>query len=278
MSALAGAATPTSVSYADHYAVNGFTDNAAEVFLKTLGTSKLSFAGQGDRSGGFVVNRRISMSRNLSRLTGPIGGDVGKAVTGANFDITTFFSGVDAKLFGLIPLPELLSITGFSPDKVPAFVAQTLNVATVFKNNIDRLQTAATQQAALGAVANNLKNSIVALLDDLAKLTLDPFNAPDPSFAGIAAQLDAFNNAVQAAPLPQPRKQQIAAVVGQVKDQIKDALSTIDTLRKFAQGVKVPDVITARLDWSTATSMPGPRTSASSSRRTTRATSPLSAS
>jgi hypothetical protein len=249
MSALAGAATPISVNYADHYALNGFTDNAAEVFLKTLGTSKLSFAGQGDRSGG-LVTPSLDVT-GLSRLTGPIGGDVGKAVTGANFDITTFFNDVDAKLFGLIPLPELLSIAGFSPDKVPAFVAQTLNVATVFKNNLDRLQTAATQQAALGAAADNLKNSIVALLNDLAKLTLDPLNAPDPSFAGIAAQLDAFNNAVQAAPLPQPQKQQIAAVVGQVKDQINDAASTIDTLRKFAQAVKVPDVITARLDWST---------------------------
>ena len=60
MSALAGAAAPTSVSYADHYAVNGFTDNAAEVFLKTLGTSKLSFAGQGDRSGGFVTPSSMS--------------------------------------------------------------------------------------------------------------------------------------------------------------------------------------------------------------------------
>ena len=275
MSALTGAATPTSVTYADHYAASGFNGNAAEVFLKTLDSPALSFAGQGDRSGGFVTPS-LDVT-GLSRLTGPIGGDVSKAVDGASFDITQFFSGVSAKLFGLVPLPELLSIAGFSPDKVPAFVAQTLNVATIFKNNLDRLQTAATQQAALGAVADNLKNSIATLLDSLGKLALDPLNAPDPSFAGIATQLDAFNNAIQAAPVPQPQKQQIAAVVAQVKDQINDAASTIDTLRKFAQAIKVPDVITARLDWSTDLNA-WPKTSASFSRPMTAARIPQLAS
>ncbi len=67
----------------------------------------MNFAGQGDRSGGFVTP---SLNvKALSRLTGPISGDVEKAVNGAaDFNPGQFFEGISAKLFGLIELPDLL--------------------------------------------------------------------------------------------------------------------------------------------------------------------------
>jgi hypothetical protein len=257
MSALAGAATPTRLGYHGHYARQGFAANGAEVFLQALDTPALGFAGQGDRSGGFVTPSL--MVKGLSRLTGPIGGDVGKAISDpANYQVSGFFDGISAKLFGLIPLKDLLKAIGFA-DKVPAFVTQTLDIATTLKQNAERIRNVAAAHAAeLGVAATNLKQDVDTLLADLGALTADPSNPPDLAgdLQDIAADLDPFIAAVEgAASLPRAQKEQLVGVATRIKDQLENAAAVAaaaQALIQFAQGIKLPEVITARLDWSTA--------------------------
>lgn len=257
MSALAGAATPTRLAYPKQFGERGFAGNAAEVFLKALDTPAFGFAGQGDRSGGFATPG-LNV-KGLSRLTGPVGGDLDKAIDNPGaFSVGEFFDGISAKLFGLIPLKDLFGALGFSPDRVPTFVAQTLDVATTLKQNLERIRNAAQAQAAtLGGAATQLKNDVDILLADLGSLLSDPENPPDlaAGLTAIAGDLDPFIAAVEgAAALPQTQRQQLAGVAERVKDQLENAAAVTaaaQALVAFARGLKLPDVVTARLDWST---------------------------
>jgi hypothetical protein len=257
MSALAGAATPTRLAYPKQFGERGFAANAAEVFLKALDSPPFGFAGQGDRSGGFATPG-LNV-KGLSRLTGPVGGDLDKAIDNPGaFSVGEFFDGISAKLFGLIPLKDLFGALGFSPDRVPTFVAQTLDIATTLKQNLERVRNAAQAQAAtLGGAATQLKNDVDALLADLGALLSDPENPPDlaTGLTTIAGDLDPFIAAVQgAAALPETQRQQLAGVAERVKDQLENAAAVAaaaQALVAFARGLKLPEVITARLDWST---------------------------
>lgn len=257
MSALAGAATPTRLAYPKQFAERGFAGNAAEIFAKALDSPPFGFAGQGDRSGGFATPG-LNV-KGLSRLTGPVGGDLDKAIDNPGaFSVGQFFDGISAKLFGLIPLKDLFGALGFTPDRVPAFVAQTLDVATTLKANLERVRNAAQAQAAeLGGAATQLKNDVDALLADLGTLLSDPDNPPDlaTGLTTIAGDLDPFIAAVQgAAALPETQRQQLAGVAQRVKDQLENAAAVTaaaQALVAFARGLKLPEVITARLDWST---------------------------
>jgi hypothetical protein len=257
MSALAGAATPTRLAYPKQFAERGFAANAAEIFAKALDTPAFGFAGQGDRSGGFATPG-LNV-KGLSRLTGPVGGDLDKAIDNPGaFSVGEFFDGISAKLFGLIPLKDLFGALGFTPDRVPTFVAQTLDVATTLKQNLERVRNAAQAQAAeLGGAATQLKNDVDALLADLGTLLSDPSNPPDlaTGLDTIAGDLNPFIAAVEGAmALPQTERQQLVGVANRIKDQLETAalVTTAErTLVQFAQGLKLPEVITARLDWST---------------------------
>jgi hypothetical protein len=259
MSALAGAATPTRLAYPDHYAGQGFAANAAQVFLKALDVPDLGFGGQGDRSGGLVTpSLKV---KGLSRITGPIGGDLDDAIANpANYSVGGFFDGISAKLFGLIPLKELFGTLGFSPDRIPKFVAQTLDVATTLKQNAERIRNAAQQYAAdLGSAATDLKADVDTLLSDLVLLTGDPTNPPnlDADLQAIAGDLDPFIAAVDGAPdevLTLAQKQQLVGIAQRIKDQLENAAAVAaaaQALIQFAKGFKLPEVVTARLDWST---------------------------
>lgn len=257
MSALAGASASTALRYPQHFAANGFINNAAQVFLAAVDTPEMGFAGQGDRSGGLVTpSLKVT---GLSRLTGPLGGDIENAMTSpGSYDVGEFFEGISAKLFGLIPLSELFSAAGFMPDRVPRFVTQALDVASTLKLNVERVRNAAQANAAeLGAAATTLKNDVDALIADLALLANDPTNPPDLAgdLGDIAGDLDPFIQAVEASPaLPQAEKQQLATIAQRIQDQLENAAAVTaaaNALIAFATGLKLPEVITARMDWST---------------------------
>lgn len=256
MSALTGAAAPTKLKYPAHYASNGFTNNAAQVFLEAPDKPELSFAGQGDRSGG-LVTPSLGVA-GLSRVTGPIGGNVQDAMTNAGaFDVGQFFAGVPARLFGIIPLSELFGAAGFSPERVPKFVTQVLDVATVLTQNVQRIRNAANAHAAqLGAAATNLQTQADVLLADLTALAADPDNPPnlEDDLGDLAGTLEPFIQAVEGADLLQAQKLQLAGVARRVQDQLEDAAAVAaaaQALVQFAQGLKLPEVVTGRLDWST---------------------------
>jgi hypothetical protein len=258
MSALAGAASVVGFEYPAAYAERGFTSNTAQVFFKTkTGTSNLEFAGQSDRSGGFVTPS-LAVS-GLSRLTGPIGGKVEDAIGSAGskgqFNPAQFFAGVNAKLFGVVKLTDLLKAIDFDPSKVPTFVAQTLDVAASLADNARRLQQGVQQvEATVGTAATDLKSALTTFLNDFNAVMSAP-DSPPPTLNNdlttLATRAKAFADAVEGlATLERAEREQLAAIARRIEGQLADAAKVIGLLKQLAKGDLLPEVVSARLDWS----------------------------
>ena len=159
---------------------------------------------------------------------------------------------------GLIPLSELFQATGFTPDRVPKFITQTLDIASTLKQNVERIRNAAQAHAAeLGGAATTLKTDVDALIADLALLASNPTSPPNLAndLTTIAGDLDPFITAVEgAAALPMAERQSLVTLARRIQDQLENAAAVTaaaNALVAFAKGLKLPDVVTARLDWST---------------------------
>ena len=268
MNALAGNNTPTKVAYPDHYSKNGF-DPHAEVFLEITKATKLDFSGQSDRSGGFVTPN-LSLT-GLSRMRGPIGGNIDNTANGTA-DPADFFAGIKAKLFGVVPLPDLLKAIGFDPSKFPTFASQALNRVSALTQDLERLQQmavdlatqyAGTADAQVQAVVNALGPIGTAAADVLDGIG-DLFDGTDPApplsdrVDAVAGQLGALAGAIDAATLlPSAVRNDIAGLVRRVQDQVGDAAGNValiedlvDAIEQFVGGLELPEVVTARIGWS----------------------------
>ena len=90
--------------------------------LDTAGECELRRPG---RPLGRVRHAQPERDRPLAALTGPDRRRPRRrpsARRAADFDVCEFFDGVKAKLFGVVPLTDLLKPVGFDPTKVPTFV------------------------------------------------------------------------------------------------------------------------------------------------------------
>ncbi len=122
---LAGNSQSTNIQYADTFLNHGFhaTNNKGEVFANLINGIDLDFNSQGDRSGGLAKpNMAIS---GLSRLMGPVAGNNLSQLEMGNFDPEEFFSGLDAKIFGVINLWDIIEMLlpndflGGNGEKIP---------------------------------------------------------------------------------------------------------------------------------------------------------------
>lgn len=147
MAELGGSAKTNLVKWNAHYLRYGFGSNKGEVFADVVsqpGMAQLDFSAQGDRSGGFV---QPNIKPNaLSRLAGPVMGDVGqfiqgKTPTGGGFP--TSISDLPLPLlFGCIPLGELIqAVTDLTstPEKIPKFGSEASTQVESFINGLIRL-------------------------------------------------------------------------------------------------------------------------------------------
>lgn len=250
--ALSGSATSTRVLYPDTYLANEFV--GGEVFLKTMTTAPMNFAGKGERSGGFVTPS-LAMS-GLSRLTGPVGGDLA-AIEAGQFNPTSFFAGISAKLFGVVPLADLIPASAFNAAKVPTFVAEALNVATTLVSNVQRFKAFADKAVAaggaLGAAATAVATAGQGVLDELDNL---PDGDPVPALTAFRDTIQDFTNQAAAAAgvIDETTSRQIRAIGGILTEQLANAAAIVaaaEALKAFAGGLKLPETINARLDWST---------------------------
>lgn len=258
MSALAGAATPVSLVYPDAYKKGGFAGNAAQVFFAIPGAEKMEFAGQSDRSGGFVTPS-IDVT-GLSRLTGPVGGEINDLIGAAaglpaKFKPDKFFAGVDAKLFGVVELTKLLQLTDFDPAKLPKFVAQTLDVASTLAENVRQLNEAVAKvEAQAGVAASQLKTELTTFLADFSALMANPSSTPDLTgdLDAIKDRLTPFRNALQGlTDLPRAQLEQTLAVISRIEQQVASVNQVVGLIEQLARGELLPEVVSARLDWST---------------------------
>ncbi len=132
---LTGRNAATSIEYHDTYLNHGIeaAANQGQLFAKLVDTVPLSFGGAeggADKVGGLLTpNMDIS---GLSRLLGPVAGDL-PTIAGGKFDPKQFFSSaLDAKLLGDISLADVIStVTNFQSDikKVPKFITSHLKDA-----------------------------------------------------------------------------------------------------------------------------------------------------
>ncbi len=260
INALAGKSEALTVHYPDHYGAVGLTGNEAKVFLAVEGNPGLSFSQQADRSGGFVAPDLTITG--LSGATGPIGGDLTKAVGGAT-NAADFFAGATANLFGIVPLSELLA--SLPPSGFPAFVADQVNRVTALQQDLG--QIVALSEALPGRIAGMAEGGsaqatavvdAVSVVGDHAALVLQALGSYTPggplagratdlagSLGGLAAALDA------ASFLPRALRGETSTVVRRLQQHVEDVGELVDLLDAVAGGLALPETVKARMHWST---------------------------
>jgi hypothetical protein len=193
-----------------------------------------------DRSGGFLAPDLPI--RALSRDTGPIG-DVASSVSGT-IDPVAFLSGALPKLFGLIPLDELVSAVA-GDLQIPQVVTETLGRIEQFVTDAQRLidlaEDARTQAQALVDRAQDKSNALQAKAQDAKtkaqRLVTDTQDFA-PRFLALAAALPSLDR-----PTIAPK---IAPCFTALDTVIADARALVGLLppEVSAQLTKVVDALT----------------------------------
>jgi hypothetical protein len=175
---LTGSAKNNKVVWNAHYLQNGFAaSNQGQVFVEVAaepGMAQLDFSTQGDRSGGFVQpNLKPSA---ISRLTGPVTGEIGDFVAGTLKGADAFPATLSdlplPLLFGCIPLGDVIqTVTGLAgkPEQIPKFASEASTQVEDFINGLTRLFEFVTRladqpgrigEAAIAAVKSTLQDLV----------------------------------------------------------------------------------------------------------------------
>jgi len=134
---LLGSAKTAKIQFHDTYVKEGFSSNPnrGEVFAQLMDALPLDFSAtsQGDKVGGLITPNMVISG--LSRLTGPVGGDLNKILQG-EFDPKEFFKGVlnEAKILGGITLWDIIqAVSNFlnATNRVPKFITETIKEAEI---------------------------------------------------------------------------------------------------------------------------------------------------
>ncbi|MCP2030986.1 hypothetical protein L1277_001077 [Okibacterium sp. HSC-33S16] len=269
MSAFTGQTAPVVLSYPNAFVANGFTAaaNWSELFLQVANPDGspvtapevMGFGAKSDRSGGFL-SPSVGITA-LARQVGPVGGALSALTTGsrASFPVGTMFPLDAAKLFGILPLAELLPIGG----ALPRFVTQSITEVVALQENIARLQAFALQQAAvfsghsvaLGQAAAELVTDAGQLPAALVALSKPPHDDADVQalltkiHGHVATLLGGFSDPAKPLPFARPTIEQMVSVLGSVEQATAAAAATVGLFVQFYQGFALPEKISARLDW-----------------------------
>lgn len=177
-------------------------DNRGKVFadvLKQPGMAALDFSGQGNRSGGFVMPN-LSPSA-LSRLAGPVAGDVKRFATQFGQD-GGMFSGGGVPLpllFGCIPLSSVVQNLA-DLGQVPKFVTDAADVVGQLIGEVERLMGGTDPLAGLAAALG--RAAIAALkstVQDLIAQAQQQVAGPMTQAAAKAKQLEQRLGALETA-------------------------------------------------------------------------------
>lgn len=269
MSAFTGQTAPVVLSYPAAFAANGFAagQNWSQLFLQVANADGspatspevLGFQKKSDRAGGFV-SPSVGITA-LARKVGPVGGELAALTTGspATFPVGKMFPLSAAKLFGILPLSELLPTGGPQPK----FVTQAVTAVVSLQEGIARAQAFAVQQAAVfqarsaavGQAATDLATDAGQLPAALVALSKDPTDvAPVEDLLGrihghVAVLLTAFDDAANPLPFARPTLEQMRSLLDSVERATANATATVTVIAQFYQGFALPETITARLDW-----------------------------
>lgn len=160
--------------------------NVGEVFLQVANVANapgLDFKTIGDKAGAFVQPNLPKLG-GISRLTGPIAGSLDDLASG-HFDPLKFFESLDARLFGVVDLGEVIadfvSELGLDlADAMPAFVTEAFAAVDAFlkgleqaRKQIEELRAAAEEAYAKAQGANveeEVKERLETALSDATAL------------------------------------------------------------------------------------------------------------
>ena len=168
---IAGTTAAADLVYDTTYLHNGFQgENGGQVFLArdpakpALG---VPFSKQSARSGGFVAPD-LSLS-GLSRITGPVSGDIETAAKAASMDPAIWFKDVldGAQLFGVLSLADIIEEAKFwELDKLPRLAGGALDQVQKLVADMERLHT----------LLQGIPDPQVANVDFLLNELVDPVN------------------------------------------------------------------------------------------------------
>ncbi|MDQ6648310.1 MAG: hypothetical protein M3Y93_13980 [Pseudomonadota bacterium] len=274
LSAFTGQSDPVLLAYPPAYTDNGFGGkgkNDGEVFLalvKSDGTAAvpvtMGLNAKSDRSGGFV-SPSVDI-KALARRVGPVGGDlVTLASDATSFDVGSMFGLDTAKLFGILPLADLLPKTG---GILPKFVTEAVSVVTALQQAIVQVKSIlvaqtpafASQAAEVRAAAGALVQRATEFADATAGLAASPPVVADfgPILSGIhdtaGLLLGTLTAAERSLTLPRPIAEQLEALLRllvEATGAASDIVELVGLITTFYAGGLVPEVVNARLDWET---------------------------
>lgn len=253
MRQLTPTAPPVQVEYADGYLAGGF-QGGAEVFMKIIGdAAKVSFAGATDRAGGFL--QPDLPVRGLSRKLG-----LSSNATGAwpQYDKASFPTDLLPKLFGLIPLSDILNLGGLSD--APTFVQELSDTVSTFLGDLQALYDLVSQAVSQGqASLASLKSAIQNAITDVPKAMDALFQSSDleaarAAFATLMAELretlESLDAALRGLPLPVFLVEKARAKIAALLDVISDIDKFVGECLAFVQGLLPRDrSVRARFEW-----------------------------
>jgi hypothetical protein len=250
---IAGTTAPATLSYATPYLVSEFgPGNAGEVFLEAVtGATPLdvAFSARSDRSGGFLApDMRLN---GLSRIAGPVAGPINLVASG-NFDPIGYFGALaTAKVFGVIPLKEVIAGAGFDQlDRIPRFVGETLDEIGRLITQLERLHR--LLQADPVAATAGVRATVDALVDPgtgaiHGLLTGGDVGAVIGQLAVLEGQLDGLPEAMAAGGIGAGPVAVARGAIG----SLQAAMSSVDLgkLTAFAGGAELPEAFSGRFEW-----------------------------
>jgi hypothetical protein len=264
LQSIARTTAPAGMVMASHYLKHGFGPaNSGQVFLAADPAAPkfdVAFSGQGDRSGGLVTpDLRLS---GMSRLTGPVSGDLGTAAAGS-FDPNAWFGALaGAKLFGVFSLADILAGVGFDElDKLPQFAGQSLNQVEQMVSGLDRLDqvlagNTAPQTAAVRLLLHELLNPTTGSIP--AVLKGGSLTDVNDGLLSLLGELEALKTALPGSSLLAGEKAAISSAITSLPQAIGIVLSGANLLQAFADGDLLPEAMEARFDWRPEIQSAGP--------------------
>ena len=272
---LSGQDLPAAFKYAEAYLSNEFGQgNEGQLLMELVGSPPaLSFSNNSQKSGGFVApNLDI---KGLSRLTGPLSGDLKNAAQNL-FDPASFLKSAnalnDAKIFGVFGLKDIISLVAHDGGgllKAPKFITQALNQVEQFLQDLSDIEAIAkrfTDQLGMNAEAaiKDVADKAAAIVTDVAAIRLDLEHIDGDIDKVTGTDVPAFTTALNNAanlfakdPIPDQLKQlgegerkEFKRRLDQMNKVVAEAAAGLhDAIKAFRTGAEMIKNLTVRLDW-----------------------------
>lgn len=252
---IAQTSDPAGVVFAPAYLSDEFAGkNAGQVFLAAdpeAAPFGVKFSDRADRSGGLVAPD-MSMA-GLSRITGPVSGDL-ETASGGSFNPEKWFGPIlSAQLFGVLKLKDILGDSTFDKlGELPQFLGGSFDQVQRLVKDLERLR----RQIQVDPVAQT--GSAAFLLDQL----VDPASGSIPalfhggSAGAVAGQLSALHGELATLPaalagssLDAGPRAVISEAASSLEQSIGALLAEPSLLQRFADGDHLPQAHSARFEW-----------------------------